>query len=54
VNLERFDQLRATISTSAGEIAYVDAGEGPTAVFLHGVFTSSYLWRNVITEPGWI
>lgn len=50
MNLERFDQLRATISTSAGEIAYVDAGEGPTAVFLHGVFTSSYLWRNVITE----
>jgi pimeloyl-ACP methyl ester carboxylesterase len=48
--LERFDQLRATISTSAGEIAYVDAGEGPPAVFVHGVFTSSYLWRHVITE----
>jgi haloalkane dehalogenase len=33
------------------EMAYVDRGSGPaTAVFLHGNPTSSYLWRNVITE----
>ena len=31
------------------EMAYVDTGEGgPTAIFLHGNPTSSYLWRNVI------
>jgi haloalkane dehalogenase len=30
------------------ELAYVDVGEGPAIVFLHGNPTSSYLWRNVI------
>ena len=29
-------------------MAYVDAGEGDSIVFLHGDVTSSYLWRNVI------
>ncbi len=36
------------------EIAYLETGAGtPTAVFLHGNPTSSYLWRNVIphVEP---
>ncbi|WP_219470874.1 alpha/beta fold hydrolase [Nonomuraea rhizosphaerae] len=31
-------------------ISYVDEGEGPVALFVHGVGTSSYLWRNVIAE----
>src|SRR5262245_7603369 len=30
------------------ELAYVDTGSGPPAVFVHGNPTSSYLWRNVI------
>ena len=30
------------------EIAYVDEGNGPPVVFLHGNPTSSYLWRNII------
>lgn len=30
------------------QMAYVDEGEGPTVVLLHGNPTSSYLWRNVI------
>jgi len=29
-------------------MAYVDVGDGPVVVFLHGNPTSSYLWRNVI------
>lgn len=33
--------------TRAG-LSYVDIGTGPAAVFVHGVGTSSYLWRNVI------
>ena len=34
------------------EMSYVQTGldGGPTVVFLHGNPTSSYLWRNVITE----
>ncbi|MEO0424169.1 MAG: haloalkane dehalogenase [Pseudomonadota bacterium] len=30
------------------EMAYVEAGEGDPILFLHGVPTSSYLWRNVM------
>jgi pimeloyl-ACP methyl ester carboxylesterase len=31
---------------SAGELAYVDMGEGPPVLLLHGFPTSSYLWRR--------
>lgn len=36
-------------------MAYVDVGEGPPVVFLHGNPTSSYLWRQVIPAvlPGY-
>lgn len=30
------------------KMAYVEVGEGDPIVFLHGVPTSSYLWRNVM------
>ena len=43
MNLER---RRARVS--AGEIAFVDAGEGPGVVLLHGFPTSSFLWRREI------
>src|SRR5207249_3727418 len=35
-------------ATSHGELAYVDAGEGPPVVLLHGFPTSAYLWRREI------
>ena len=31
-----------------GMLAYVKAGEGPPIVFLHGIPTSSFMWRHVI------
>jgi len=34
--------------TRVGEIAYVEQGKGPVALFVHGVFLNSYLWRHVI------
>jgi pimeloyl-ACP methyl ester carboxylesterase len=37
-----------TVRTRSGEMAYVDAGQGRVALFVHGVGTSSHLWRNVI------
>lgn len=39
---------KQTVETSAGRIAYVDEGDGPAALFVHGVFLSSRLWRDVI------
>jgi 2-hydroxymuconate-semialdehyde hydrolase len=35
-----------TIDLPAGGMAYVDAGEGPVVVLLHGFPTSSVLWRR--------
>ena len=50
MNLERFNSLRRTIDTDLGEIGYAELGEGPPAVFVHGLFVSSYLWRDVIEQ----
>jgi pimeloyl-ACP methyl ester carboxylesterase len=47
---DEFNALRRTVETRSGTIAYVDAGEGPVALFVHGVATGAYLWRNVIAE----
>ena len=36
------------IRVSGGEIAYVEAGDGPPALLLHGFPTSSHLWRDLV------
>ena len=36
------------VTTRVGEVAYTDRGKGPAALFVHGVFLNSYLWRRVI------
>jgi pimeloyl-ACP methyl ester carboxylesterase len=37
-----------TVKTRSGDMAYVEAGQGRVALFVHGVAMSSHLWRNVI------
>jgi 2-hydroxymuconate-semialdehyde hydrolase len=37
---------RKRAMVSGGEIAYVDLGEGPPLLLLHGYPSSSYLWRR--------
>ncbi|MEM9450643.1 MAG: haloalkane dehalogenase [Cyanobacteria bacterium P01_E01_bin.6] len=36
------------VDVNDSNMAYVDEGEGPVVLFLHGNPTSSYLWRNII------
>jgi len=36
------------IRTFAGDVAYLRQGQGPPLVLLHGIPSSSYLWRDVI------
>jgi pimeloyl-ACP methyl ester carboxylesterase len=36
--------------TSFGRIAYREAGEGPTALFVHGVLMNGTLWDGVVAE----
>ena len=48
---EQFDQYRTELHTRSGPVSCVDTGGGGVPVlFLHGVGTSSYLWRNVFAE----
>ena len=39
---------RRSIAVKDSFMSYVEAGEGPVILFLHGNPTSSYLWRNII------
>ncbi len=36
------------VEVNGSEMHYIDEGQGEVILFLHGVPTSSYLWRNVI------
>lgn len=38
----------AFVDVHGAQMHYVEAGDGPPIVFLHGQPTSSYLWRNVM------
>jgi pimeloyl-ACP methyl ester carboxylesterase len=51
MQLSELDAHRHSITTRSGEISYIDVGPegtGPVALFVHGIATNAYLWRNVI------
>jgi 2-hydroxymuconate-semialdehyde hydrolase len=39
---------RRRVALDAGETAYVDEGEGPAVLLLHGFPTSAHLWRDLV------
>ena len=41
-------QMKKFANTRFGDIAYTERGQGPAALFVHGVFMNSHLWRHVI------
>jgi pimeloyl-ACP methyl ester carboxylesterase len=48
VNTTQYADLRKSITTPFGEIAYAEKGSGPVALFIHGVLLNGYLWRDSI------
>ena len=49
--MERLDKHRGQVRTQSGPASYVDTGgPGRPVLFVHGVGTSSYLWRNAIGQ----
>jgi pimeloyl-ACP methyl ester carboxylesterase len=51
--MERLDKYRSQVRIRSGPASYVDTGgPGRPVLFIHGVGTSSYLWRNVIGQLG--
>lgn len=39
---------KSIVYVRGSKMAYVDHGEGPTVLFVHGNPTSSFIWRNII------
>jgi pimeloyl-ACP methyl ester carboxylesterase len=44
--------LTRRIQTPSGNIAYVEQGQGPVALFVHGVLLNSHLWRHQLAHLG--
>jgi pimeloyl-ACP methyl ester carboxylesterase len=47
--MAKFEPARRHAQTAHGEIAFVEAGQGPAALFVHGLMMSASLWRPVLT-----
>jgi pimeloyl-ACP methyl ester carboxylesterase len=41
---------KRSVATSSGRIAYVEAGSGPVALFVHGVLLNGHLWRHQLAD----
>ena len=49
--MERLDKYRSQVDTRSGPASYIDTGgPGRPVLFVHGVGSSSYLWRHVIEQ----
>lgn len=48
VTYESFRQSQKSFQSQEGKIAYIDRGQGPVILLLHGVPTSGWLYRKMI------
>lgn len=48
LDVAAFAALRRTADTHFGRIAYVERGQGPTALFLHGLPLNGFQWRGAL------
>jgi pimeloyl-ACP methyl ester carboxylesterase len=49
--MKLMDEHRDQLEIKSGPVSYVDTGgAGPPVLFVHGLATSSYLWRNVVDQ----
>jgi pimeloyl-ACP methyl ester carboxylesterase len=45
---QEFHSLRKTVETPSGRISYIEKGEGPVALFVHGVPLNGFHWRYAL------
>jgi pimeloyl-ACP methyl ester carboxylesterase len=45
-----FHQARKFADTTFGQIAYVEKGSGPVALFIHGFPVNGFAWRDVLDD----
>jgi pimeloyl-ACP methyl ester carboxylesterase len=50
MDIATFHARRRFADVASGRIAYVEDGEGPPALFVHGVPLNGYHWRHVIAR----
>src|SRR5579871_4601705 len=48
MDIASFHAVRCFADVRSGRIAYMDKGQGPPALFIHGVPLNGYHWRHVI------
>jgi pimeloyl-ACP methyl ester carboxylesterase len=41
---------KRTVQTTSGRIAFTEQGNGPVALFVHGVLLNGHLWRHQLTH----
>ncbi|HET7765581.1 MAG TPA: alpha/beta fold hydrolase, partial [Burkholderiales bacterium] len=41
---------RRSVQTPSGRISYAEQGEGPVALFVHGVLLNGHLWRHQLAD----
>ena len=42
--------VKHSVQTASGRISYVEQGDGPVALFVHGVLLNGYLWRHQLAD----
>jgi pimeloyl-ACP methyl ester carboxylesterase len=47
-----FESRKKFVDTPSGRIAYAESGEGPVALFIHGLLVNSFIWRHQLRELG--
>ena len=50
MNRAEFTAQQKIVETPSGRIAYVEQGDGPVAIFLHGILFNKYFWRSQLAE----
>lgn len=45
---DEFAAYRRSVHSAIGDISYIDIGNGPVTVFVHGIFTNAELWRHCL------
>lgn len=50
VFLPGFDDHRHDMTTASADLSYVQVGEGPPALFVHGILTNAYVWQPLIDQ----
>ena len=50
MNGKAFFANQRKIDTPSGSIGYVEQGNGPVALFVHGVLLNGYLWRHQLEQ----